>query len=280
MQPSKGVSSTLLLGLRALEVLATKREMGTLEVASVLGLPRATAHRLVRSLLKGGFVTQNPLTRKYHLAFKLWTLGSMAVRGLNFMEMARPFMEELARECGEVVYLGVLDKRADCPVVVHLDRVQGANKVQVVSQVGDTSPPHAVATGKALLAYQEPEFLSNFLAQGLRVYTRNTLVDPQRFQSEMEKIRRQGYATNLEEWRYDIGAVAAPLFDHSGAVRAALGIVAPFTRFDGRRRQKLAESVKEAAARISATLGYSRGDGIQPRRFKRPRKGMAQEAIL
>ena len=97
-------------GLDVLEALAgDTRELTLTELARSLEFQKATAHRIVRVLDARGYLEQDPATHAYRLGLKVWQLGYQVVNQLRLREVARPFLERLAKETEEHVNLAILD---------------------------------------------------------------------------------------------------------------------------------------------------------------------------
>jgi DNA-binding IclR family transcriptional regulator len=86
--------------------------------------------------------------------------------------------------------------------------------------------------------------------------TQNSIGSLQEMQTHLEKVRRSGYACDLEENEAHIRCIAAPIWDHTGAVNAALSITGPAVRMSVMRLRQLAPMVQRAGLRISRELGY------------------------
>jgi IclR family acetate operon transcriptional repressor len=88
-------------------------------------------------------------------------------------------------------------------------------------------------------------------------FTPRTLVQPAKLKRELAKIREQGFAIDDEEAVPGARCVAAPIFDASGKVAAAISVSGPITRVTSDKLQALSTAVKKAAAVVSTRLGYS-----------------------
>jgi len=139
--------------------------------------------------------------------------------------------------------------------VIYLDKIESSEPVRAYTTVGGRAPAYAVATGKALLAWQRPELIEA-VATGLKRHTATTLADRVLLGLELARIREQGFAVNLGEWRESVGGIAAPIRSADGRVDAAIGISGPRQRITPERIATFATLVIRAAAEISLRLGY------------------------
>lgn len=87
-------------------------------------------------------------------------------------------------------------------------------------------------------------------------FTAATICDRDILEQELEKALAQGYAMDREEREEDVTCIAAPLYDYSGEVVAALSISAPSSRLGKGRQQELLPMLMTTAANISRELGY------------------------
>lgn len=240
--------------------------LGVSEIAEKTGLHTSTVHRILNSLQSNRLIERDPNTEKYFLGVRLFSLGGVAVGHLGSWETARPHLEELTRQTGETTHLAVLDEGE----VLYLRKVEGNHILQVPSRVGKHIPAHCTALGKTILAYLPGDGWEKVIeAKGLRRFTPNTIVEKERFREEMLKIRRKGYAEDREEIEMGLRCVAAPIFDYSGLVVAAISVAGSSIRLDGVRVRKTAVLVMNAAQNISKGLGYS------PREARGGRRGAA-----
>jgi DNA-binding IclR family transcriptional regulator len=124
--------------------------------------------------------------------------------------------------------------------------------------VGGRAPAYAVATGKALLAYQAEGYVERYADKLLR-HTPSTIVSMPLLKDELRKIARAGYAVNRGEWREGVGGLASPIFNGFDRPVAALGISGPLDRLSIARMEQFAPRVVEAAAGLSKAMGYVNG---------------------
>jgi len=245
------MNNTLVKGLCLLEVLARRGSpMGVSELAGAVGMPKSGVHRLLQALVDERYVEQSSSGR-YRVSIKLWEVASAALPGFDLRRHAEGVMHALVEDTGESAHLSVLDQRD----VVYVHKLEAAtNPVRAYSQIGGRVPAHCVATGKAMLAFRSPRWLA-VAAEHLPGATANTITEPRAFLAEMACIRAQGYASNSGEWRLGINGLAAPIFDHAGAVIGAIGISGPAARLEGARHEALIDQVREAGQTLSTVSG-------------------------
>lgn len=107
-------------------------ELGVTDLARKLGFHKSTVHRLLATLERDGFVLQDAVTGRYRLGLPLLELGSLVITNMELRQVARPFLEEAHRACGETIHLGILDEGE----VVYIDKIESTRRVRMYSQVG------------------------------------------------------------------------------------------------------------------------------------------------
>jgi IclR family KDG regulon transcriptional repressor len=90
-------------------------------------------------------------------------------------------------------------------------------------------------------------------------YTETTITDPDVFLREMDKVRRQGYASDKQEFMIGLKCVAVPIRNINGKVTCAISISGPISRMCGDLLDVKREPLVKAANAISKKLGYSGG---------------------
>ncbi|RZI63093.1 MAG: IclR family transcriptional regulator, partial [Variovorax sp.] len=205
--------------LRLLSLLAAEGRALTLaDLAAQLALPKGTAHRICTQLLSAGFLARDVDERSFvvgpalrRLAFD--TLNHGVVRGLRHDVLA-----ELVREVGETCNFTTLDGTQ----VLYLDRVEAQWPLRLTLDVGSHVPMHCTASGKLLLAHMAPKDRDAVIA-GLTLtrMTRNSIVDPARLRAECKAIVERDHACDNEEFIAGLVAVAVPVRNAAGVVRAA-----------------------------------------------------------
>src|ERR687897_451296 len=95
--------------LDMLEYLAETGRTGLGTMAQALGLNKSTAHRFASTLVKAGYVRQDPVDRTYSLTTRGVEIASQVIQRLQIHRVVHPVLDDLARAAGETVHLGILD---------------------------------------------------------------------------------------------------------------------------------------------------------------------------
>ena len=165
-------------------------EWGVRETAAKLKMAKSSAHDLMTSLAKLGFLNKTEDNR-YRLGWRLVTLSETLLATTELRKEAHPVIEELAAECRETIHLAVLDDTQ----VIYVDKLEGRQAVRVeLTSLGARLYAHCSALGKVLLAYSSEEDVRRIVqTAGLPRFTPNTITDEEELQLNLSKIRKQGY---------------------------------------------------------------------------------------
>ncbi|MBW1996478.1 MAG: IclR family transcriptional regulator [Deltaproteobacteria bacterium] len=198
-------------------------ELGTMEMTQLLGMNKATISRIVSSLLDYGFLSRNPQTRKFRLGSSIVRLGLAVNRSVkkNMVFVAKPFIDRLRDDIDETVVLNI---RFGKDIIVSYI-ADNRRRLRVNIELGEISPPHAGASGKAIYAFMPKPFVEELFSRQLPRLTPNTMTDPEELKTQFEIIRERGYAFDKEEVEPGFNAVASPVFDFEGNPIAAVGVV-------------------------------------------------------
>lgn len=270
-------------GLRLLDLFArADRGLSETEVARLSSLPVSTVHRFLMNLESAGFLQHSGLGT-YHLGVACFSLGYAAMGQLDIRRLSLPYLRELNQQTRETVHLTVRHG----VTAVYVEKLDSPEPLRIYSRIGAAVPLHCTGVGKIMLAYM-PEGEQQAILQQVQFkrLTPNTVGSLQELQVQLQRVRKNGYAWDLEEYEPHIRCVAAPVWDHSGAVNAALSITGPAVRMATPRLRQLAPLIQEAGIRISRELGYQllRPHGYQPllssKRAARLASGSGWEASI
>lgn len=249
-----GQLQTVHRALDLLEALADEQQdlpLGAL--AERLGLSRSTTHRLLSTLVSRGYAIQATQTGHYRIGVRAYQIGSAFLDHNQLRDVARPIMRALLGKVDETVNLAVIDDDE----AVYVDNIDSTQAVRTFARIGTRAPLHATGVGKALLAGENPQRV-RYIARrrGLPRFTPNTLTRVEELLVELARIRHSGYALDREEYERSVRCAAAPVWDHTGRVIAALSASGPAYRIDDHRLFGMAIHVRSAALELSGLLGY------------------------
>lgn len=212
------------------------------ELAGAAGIPAATAHRLLRTLVERGYVRQRP-DRRYALGFRLVPLGTTAAALLG--EVAEGVLADLVGELGETADLAVLaGRRAE-----YVAQAPGRYSMRMSTQVGHRVALHCTGVGKALLAQLDEAAVAALATrEGLPGHTEHTLTTLPALRAALAQVREQGYAEDHEEQEPGVRSVAVPV--GGAGVGMAVSISGPLTRVTDEVVGRAVPALQAAAVRL------------------------------
>ncbi len=245
------------LAVRLIDCLADRgRPVGVSEAARAIGTNKNMAYRLLNTLAREDWVRAEP-DGGYALTLQPFGSVGKVVNRLDLVAAADGPLQELRDALDEYVYLGTLHRDR---VMFVRDLKPRAKPVQVGGGVGFSYPLHDNAPGKALLAWSGEALFRRVARAGLHRTTPRTLTDPRALRRHLATIRRQGYATDLEENAPGVICLAAPVFDATGTVAGCAGITT-LTIFHTTKEliRDLGPRVVATTRKISTALGAPAG---------------------
>src|SRR5437868_3685482 len=236
--------------MKLLDVLSQHPEpLGLKQIAQYTGLHPSTAHRILSSMSTDRIVDRVE-PGSYRLGMRLLELGNLVKSRISVRELALPLMRELHAATGETANLSV---RHDDEIVYVERTSSGRSAMRVVHVIGARAPLHVTAAGKLFLLEEGFARLRDYAKRtGLAQMTRNTLTTLPVLERELERIQRQGWATDAEEAEMGVRCVAAGIRDDVGRLIAALSLSTPADRM----KPQWSALVKETADRISQRIGH------------------------
>jgi DNA-binding IclR family transcriptional regulator len=246
------VSATALKALGVLDFIGEQRRpLSVLEVAEGIGADRATAYRMLMTLVQAGYISRDQSTKNYRLSFKVLTLARHLVGDDERTTHIVSCMRAISEQTGETVHYSVLER--DSAVLVF--RAKGTQRVSVDFQIGDRSPLPCTSIGKVLLAYQDARATEAVIARGLPKVAPKTITDPELLRQELARVRAQRYAYDDLEFAPDMRCLAIPVFEKGGEVPGGIAISGPSSRFDLKHLEELRRIAVPHAERLSRLLG-------------------------
>lgn len=220
--------------LRIIELFSsTGSDIGIADICNKLEINKNAASRVLEALLEYDWIYMSDnVQKKYRFTMKPFSLVSKCTPQYALAQIAENDLAELNEQLGDAVYLGIENKSK----VLYLLHFDSAREVRINGRVGGEYPLVSSAPGKVLLAFGK---------------------HPSDFDGEAEKIRKNGYATDNEEFAKGIICIACPVFDSSGNAVAAVGI-SSLTIYDSIKilKEKKLPMLRKAAESISLKLGY------------------------
>lgn len=245
-------------GMLTLLFLSKRRTAGVTEVAKELDVNKSTAYRILETLMGFNMVVQDPNTSKYKLGPGILRLSDQLIQGLNIISIAKPLMARLVNETGESSHLCMLTN--DNAVVI--EQIMTNSRLTVNARIGNTEPVYCSSVGKCLVAFCDQQKRENIINSiDFVPFTKNTILDKDKFRGELNLIVERGYAVDYGEMSEDIICIAAPIYNHIGEVPYSVGISGPKSRINC-KIHILSGRVINTAYTISEQLGYVRNQEL------------------
>lgn len=248
--PEEFVTS-LARGLAVLRAFTKERPELTLsQVAAATALSPATARRCLHTLVRLGYATRR--NKLFLLRPTVVAFASAYLESTNLEQIVRPHLQDVRDKTGDSSSLAVL---ADADIL-YLVHVSTNRMIRVPASVGTRFPAYPTSLGRVLLAHQPPPLLETYLRRTAFVaLTDRTETSRAALRRALVRARAEGYASVQDELDYGIVSVAAPVFDASGEVLAAINCSTSTARAD--RKTMIATRLpllREAARAIEEEL--------------------------
>jgi DNA-binding IclR family transcriptional regulator len=194
--------------------------LGNLEVSARVGLPSATVNRLLKSLMRLGYLSYSPQQRQYQLAAAVLSLGYSAVASSTGRNQLRWHMQALADSANAFVMLGQRDR-----LEIVLLEVFHSNSSMVTLRLeqGARIPIAGTAMGWALMAALPDEEREYLLTHIKRTNEEQWPLLEHKIQRGFSQFKSNGYCVSLGAWRSEITTAAIPLVPANRSVALVLG---------------------------------------------------------
>lgn len=230
---------------RALDILlcfTDSTHLGLMEISKKVSLHKSTVHRLLASLEGKGFVIRDTNTEKYRLGFRIWELSANLSQTDDPAIVLLPEMEKLRDLLGETISLYIRDGKER----IRIQAVQSNQAIRRVAPIGSRLPLYVGASSKVLIAFSDPAVqLSIIQDTEWPGYLKS-----QEYIRQLGETREFGYATSIEEREPGAAAVAAPIYNRSNELVAALSVSGPASRLSAEVMKEQANLIIEAAKRM------------------------------
>ena len=251
-----GQVQSLNRGLSILECLArAEGGLSLTEIAHRTELPPSTAHRLLGTLERGGYVHQDDALGLWYVGLHAFTVGSSFLASRDWVAQSHPYMRRLMEQAGETANLAILDGTE----AVFIDQVQCNETMRTIVRLGSRVPLHASGVGKAIFATLPDEQIDAILkVKGLPRITDNTITSPETMWASLRVIRQRGFSFDDEEHLVGTRCVASPIYDEHAEGLGAISLAGPVSRLTDERIKHLGPLVAHIAEDLTRKLGGKR----------------------
>lgn len=236
---------------RALEIIehvASVEAQTFPQLVASLGLPRSSAHGLLRTLVAAGWIEMDAATKRYSLGLKAWQIGQRYDGHRLLLESGPAVMGALTEETGETVQMARLDGVENVYIAIS----PSPNPMRLASNVGMRLHAHATGIGKALLSTLDDEDARRRLHHvAIPRLTARTITEPEDILAVIGRGRDLGFFVDDEEFIDGCRCVAMPLtWPEETGVAAALSITMPTSRTDERWPYSMVEPLRRTVRRL------------------------------
>lgn len=241
--------------LEVLELLSVDSQWRRLsDVAAALNLPKGPVHRLLAELVVLGWIEQDSDTERYRLTLKLALLGQQYLRSTSLPGVVQPILDEVAKRCGELVRLTVVQGGG-----LHwMASSQGApTGLMYQPALNGRLVLHTTANGKAWLATMDDALAARTaLADGLGQVDAarrgpRALRDLDGLRADLAAIRARGYALAVEEAEPGVKAIAVVVRGNDdGVLLGTMSIAGPLVRMGPARDDEFHRLLAQAAGTL------------------------------
>lgn len=241
------------LALSIIEYLARERQaVGVTVLAQALGTTKSRIHRHLQTLVQQGYIIQPKDSDRYESGPRLVALGRAVSDNLDLAHVAADPLMELRDALGHSAVVSQITPDG----MRVISTVPGRSPIEIGVRAGSLLTFNSSAQGKVALAFVSAEFRDRVLRGKFEIFTPQTIISPALLVAELEKIREQGWATAPNQAAIGLNTLAAPVFDSSGVVCGAVGIV-DMVQFIGENPSEDQRARTIAAARrVSQSLGH------------------------
>lgn len=247
-----GGLSTVETSFRIVDAVATLEGARVSEVSDYLDVPMSTVHGHLKTLHAEYYLTKEG--DEYHVGLQFLNHGGQARGRKEGYQLAEEKVEKLAAETNERAQFVV--EESGRGYYIHTE--SGEDAVLTDSRIGKRIYLHDSAAGKSILAQLPESRVRGIIDKwGLPAYTEHTITDESELFEELEQIREQGYALNIQETHEGLHAVGASVETYQGQVLGAFSVSGPSNRLKGAQlREEVPDFLKGVTNELELRLSY------------------------
>ena len=239
---------------KTLAVLASVARLHAASLSSLaerLGMPLATAHRILSELERIGYLQRAPGTRLWTVAERLAALAADTLAAVAGSLPARAVLRALTEKVGEVSSFAV-QEGAD---VLYVASVESPHELTLSFRTGRRAPLFCTSSGRLFLARLDDESVRRYLESAVRpAFTRHTVTDRKKLLAIVRRVRQEGHAVTDQEYVLHVVGAAVPVIGKDGTFFGALSLAAPDVRAGKAEMRGFLPELRRAAARLADAL--------------------------
>ncbi|MDV4149430.1 IclR family transcriptional regulator [Clostridium sp. AL.422] len=248
------LNRTLLRSIEILELISKSKDGYTLaEIVEIVQAPKSSVFDILKTLVHTSMLEEEFSNGKfrYKIGLHSFLIGSNYVNGVDTVKVAKRYLNPLADRMKATTFMAILDDYK----VTYLYKYESKDSIITTANIGSRRELHSASLGKIMLAYSSQEFVDEAIKHiNFEPYTEYTITSIEKYYEVLKEAKIKGYAKSDREDALHQIAVAAPIFDHTGQVIAAISCVGLYQ--ESIDLDELGEIVKKEAKNISYRLGY------------------------
>ena len=229
-------------------VAASPKPLSATEINQVLGLPKATAHRLCAELESHGYLLKRINGKSYQPGNRLYDVAIGVLANARFSATRHAILTALSEKVGETCNIAYPDGL----YMAYSDRVETKAPLRLQFSIGMRVPLYCTASGKLYLSTL-PKSRRKLVIGKLKLeqHARNTITDPDVLLAETDLIEKRQVSIDNQELYEDVIAIAVPIKDRHGRFYSSLAIQAPVSRISVDSSDRYLPLLREAAQELS-----------------------------
>lgn len=244
----RNIIKSVLKSFHVLESLIEHENISVGQLAEEVELGKSTTHRILNTLKYLNYVDQDPKSNNYFATIKMFELGNKVANKIPIRKVARPHMENLFVKSNETINLGILDNQD----IVYLDKIVAKEPLRIELDIGIKVPAYCSALGKVLRAFNDIPMEPLEYVQ----YTDNTISSDDEFIKELDRVKKQGFAVDNEEYIKGLYCIAVPVLNPQNNAIASISVSMPAARFSIDHIDYYIKILKECTQNIERNLFY------------------------
>lgn len=232
-----------------IETLMENQYPMTLKELSVSnGYPRSTVHALLATMMNHDVVTQDS-SGAYFLGDRLFEYGLSVFSSWSFIQFTKPYLRRISVQTGYDTILAYVNKGRLVNVGYYAGK---GTESEIMHFIGKRNPFHATAQGKVFLAFYSDKIIRNLIKkEGMKKYTDNTITEFEVLMTEINLVRKHGYAVGNGELDTEKKVVSVPVYEKNGNVIYALGVMGSSVQIKDEDISGLVKILKREAKKLS-----------------------------
>jgi len=236
--------------LDVLEFLSKTRSIGITELADTMKIGTSTAHRILATLERKGFATQDPNSGRYELGHMVFQLARSVIDLIRPIKYVRPHLEELCKKIGENIAFGVVTPGKDRTLILAEEIAEKAIIARPV--LFQRFPIHVCPCGKTyLLTLNDKQLKAALSRNDVTRFTEYTPTSLPAIKKQLRRFRRLGYAISQDEFSVGLSAIASGICDAEAKFAGAIIIIGPSFRFSDENIKRWGRILLQTTAKLS-----------------------------